>query len=60
MLLLVRAVFSQLTNDFLSKTRRLRHHLVQSFEHLLETLIGQGGPIVRHSCRKDYLRVVRR
>lgn len=54
MLLLACTLLAQLPDNFLPETGGFDHHVVQPFEHQLEILTRKRGPIVRHSCRKDY------
>ncbi len=53
MLLLPRALLTQLTDDFFPKPRGFGKHLIQPVEHLFEIFCRDWDP-VRHLCGKDY------
>ena len=53
MLLLIRALLAELTDDFFPKPRRFGKDFIQPVEHLFQIFCADWGR-VDHSCRKDY------
>lgn len=53
MLLLVRALLTELAYDFFPKPRGFGKHLIQPVEYLFEIFCGDWAR-VRHFWRKDY------
>ncbi|PYR67096.1 MAG: hypothetical protein DMF87_16100 [Acidobacteria bacterium] len=53
MLLLIRALLAELTDDFFPKPRRFGKDFIQPVEHLFQIFCADWGS-VGHSFRKDY------
>jgi len=52
-LLLSRALLTELTNDLLPKPRGLGEHFIEAIKHLFQ-VFRVDWSTVGHSCRKDY------